>query len=148
MRDDHFSDFGNTVNPKASFRYHQIKMVMFRGSASTSFRAPTLFDRLAIVLPGATTTTGAAWDDPVQCPGELPAVAGTGKTLPGLVSATVCNVKLPKQTGSNAELVPETSVGGTLGMVVEPMKNLTVSLDYWRITMDKMLANLPEQAYF
>ncbi len=148
VRDDHFSDFGNTVNPKASFRYQPNQVVMFRGSANTGFRAPTLFDRYGYRLPGATTTTGAAWDDPVQCPGPTPAVAGTGKALPGLVSATVCNVKLPKQTGSNAELVPETSVGGTLGMVVEPMKNLTVSLDYWRITMDKMLANLPEQAYF
>ncbi|MBC3883260.1 TonB-dependent receptor [Undibacterium sp. LX40W] len=148
VRDDHFSDFGNTVNPKASFRYQPNSVVMFRGSANTGFRAPTLFDRYGYRLPGATTTTGAAWDDPVQCPGPTPAIAGTGKALPGLVSATVCNVKLPKQTGSNAELIPETSVGGTLGMVVEPMKNLTVSVDYWRITMDKMLANLPEQAYF
>jgi iron complex outermembrane receptor protein len=148
VRDDHFSDFGNTVNPKASFRYQPNSVVMFRGSANTGFRAPTLFDRYGYRLPGATTTTGAAWDDPVQCPGPTPAIAGTGKALPGLVSATVCNVKLPKQTGSNNELIPETSVGGTLGMVVEPMKNLTVSVDYWRITMDKMLANLPEQAYF
>lgn len=148
VRDDHFSDFGNTVNPKASFRYQPNSVVMFRGSANTGFRAPTLFDRYGYRLPGSTTTTGAAWDDPVQCPGPTPAIAGTGKALPGLVSATVCNVKLPKQTGSNAELIPETSVGGTLGMVVEPMKNLTVSVDYWRITMDKMLANLPEQAYF
>ena len=148
VRDDHFSDFGNTINPKASFRYQPNQVVMFRGSANTGFRAPTLFDRYGYRLPGATTTTGAAWDDPVQCPGPTPAIAGTGKALPGLVSATVCNVKLPKQTGSNAELIPETSVGGTLGMVVEPMKNLTMSVDYWRITMDKMLANLPEQAYF
>lgn len=148
VRDDHFSDFGNTVNPKASFRYQPNSVVMFRGSANTGFRAPTLFDRYGYRLPGATTTTGAAWDDPVQCPGPTPAIAGTGKALPGLVSATVCNVKLPKQTGSNNELIPETSVGGTLGMVVEPMKNLTVSVDYWRVTMDKMLANLPEQAYF
>ncbi|WMW79624.1 TonB-dependent receptor [Undibacterium cyanobacteriorum] len=148
VRDDHFSDFGNTINPKASFRYQPNQKIMFRGSANTGFRAPTLFDRYGYRLPGATTTTGAAWDDPLQCPSATPAVAGTGKALPGLVSATVCNVKLPKQTGSNAELVPETSVGGTLGMVVEPMKNLTVSVDYWRITMDKMLANLPEQAYF
>ncbi len=148
VRDDHFSDFGNTINPKASFRYQPNSVVMFRGSANTGFRAPTLFDRYGYRLPGATTTTGAAWDDPVQCPGPTPAIAGTGKALPGLVSATVCNVKLPKQTGSNNELVPETSVGGTLGMVMEPMKNLTMSVDYWRITMDKMLANLPEQAYF
>lgn len=148
LRDDHFSDFGNTLNPKASFRYQPNSMIMFRGSANTGFRAPTLFDRYGYRLPGATTTTSSAWDDPLQCPSATPAIANTGKPLPGLVAATVCNVKLPKQTGSNAELVPETSVGGTLGMVIEPMKNLTMSFDYWRVTMDDMLANLPEQAYF
>jgi len=148
VRDDHFSDFGNTINPKASFRYQPNSTIMFRGSANTGFRAPTLFDRYGYRLPGATTTTSSAWDDPLQCPSATPAIANTGKPLPGLVASTVCNVKLPKQTGSNAELVPETSVGGTLGMVIEPMKNLTVSFDYWRVSMDKMLANLPEQVYF
>ena len=147
-RDDYFSDFGNTFNPKASFRYEPMKSLMFRGSANTGFRAPTLFDRYGYRLPGATTTTAAKWDDPVLCPGGTPGVAGTGTAKPGYVAATVCNVSLPKQTGSNNELTPEKSRGFTLGMVVEPAKNLTFSLDYWNIRMTDMLANLPEQAYF
>lgn len=148
VRDDHFSDFGNTINPKASFRYQPNSSLMFRGSANTGFRAPTLFDRYGYRVPGANATTGAAWDDPVQCPSATPAIAGSGKALPGLVSATVCNLRLPRQTGSNPDLVPETSVGGTLGVVIEPMKNLTMSFDYWQIKMDDMLANLPQEAYF
>lgn len=148
VRDDHFSDFGNTVNPKASFRYQPTSALMFRGSVNTGFRAPTLFDRYGYRVAGANSTTGAAWDDPVQCPSATPAVAGSGKALPGLVSATVCNLKLPRQTGSNPELTPETSKGGTLGVVIEPMKSMTASFDFWKITMDNMLANLPEQAYF
>jgi iron complex outermembrane receptor protein len=148
IRDDHFSDFGNTINPKASFRYEPMKTLMFRGSANTGFRAPTLFDRYGYRLPGATTTTSAKWDDPVLCPSATPAIAGTGKALPGNVAAAVCNVNLNKQTGSNADLVPEKSRGYTLGMVVEPAKNLTLSLDYWNIRMTDMLANLPEQVYF
>ena len=148
VRDDHFSDFGNTINPKASFRYQPTKELMFRGSANTGFRAPTLFDRYGYRLPGATTKTAAKWDDPVQCPGGTPGVAGTGKALPGLVASTVCNTTLPKQTGSNADLQPEKSKGYTFGLVVEPLKNLTVSADYWHIEMTDMLANLPEQVYF
>ena len=109
IRDDHFSDFGNTFNPKASFRYEPMKSLMFRGSANTGFRAPTLFDRYGYRLAGATTTTAAKWDDPVLCPSATPAVAGTGKALPGYVASAVCNVQLPKQTGSNADLVPEKS---------------------------------------
>ena len=147
-RDDHFSDFGNTFNPKASFRYEPMKQLMFRGSANTGFRAPTLFDAYGYRLPGATTTTSAKWDDPKLCPGGTPGVAGTGKPLPGYVASAVCNVTLPKQTGSNADLIPEKSKGFTLGMVVEPTRALTVSLDYWNIRMTDMLANLPEQVYF
>jgi iron complex outermembrane receptor protein len=148
VRDDHFSDFGNTVNPKASFRWEPMKQLMFRGSYNTGFRAPTLFDRYGYRLPGATTTTAAKWDDPVLCPGGTPGVAGTGKPLPGYVAGAVCNTTLPKQTGSNPDLTPEKSKGFTFGTVIEPTRNLTVSLDYWNIKMTDMLANLPEQVYF
>ncbi len=148
VRDDRFSDFGNTINPKASFRYEPMKSLMFRGSANTGFRAPTLFDRYGYRLAGATTTTASKWDDPVLCPSATPAVAGSGKPQPGYVASAVCNVALPKQTGSNPDLVPEKSKGFTLGVVVEPAKDLTLSLDYWNIRMTDMLANLPEQVYF
>lgn len=148
VRDDHFSDFGNTINPKVSFRYQPMKQVMLRGSANTGFRAPTLFDRYGYRLPGATTTTAAKWDDPLQCPGGTPGLAGTGKPLPGLVASTVCNTTLPKQTGSNPDLQPEKSKGYTLGIVLEPYKDVMASIDYWHIEMKDMLANLPEQVYF
>lgn len=147
-RDDYFSDFGNTFNPKASFRYQPSKSIMFRGSANTGFRAPTLFDAYGYRLPGANGLTASKWDDPTLCPGGKPGVAGSGTALPGYVTADVCNVQLPKQTGSNANLKPETSKGFTLGVVLEPAKDLTVSFDYWDIRMKDMLANLPEQAYF
>ena len=148
VRDDHFSDFGNTINPKISFRWEANKQLMFRGSANTGFRAPTLFDAYGYRLPGATGLTSAKWDDPVLCPGGTPGVAGTGTALPGYVTGNVCNVQLPKQTGSNAGLKPEKSKGFTLGVVMEPVKNAMISLDYWNIKMTDMLANLPEQVYF
>jgi iron complex outermembrane receptor protein len=147
-RDDYFSDFGNTFNPKASFRYEASKAIMFRGSANTGFRAPTLFDAYGYRLPGATGKSSGRWDDPVLCPGGTPGVANTGKPLPGYVQSEVCNVQLPKQVGSNPNLKPEESRGFTLGTVLEPVKNVTVSFDYWNIRMKDMLANLPEQVYF
>jgi len=148
VRDDHFSDFGNTINPKASFKYTVNKGLMFRGSANTGFRAPTLFDRYGYRLPGATTTTAAKWDDPVLCPGGTPGVAGTGKALPGYVESTVCNTKFDKQTGSNPDVGPEKSKGASLGVVFEPMRNATVSVDYFYVDLKDQIANLPEQVYF
>ncbi|MFL6675210.1 MAG: TonB-dependent receptor [Massilia sp.] len=148
VRDDYFSDFGNTINPKASFRYEPTKSLMFRGSANTGFRAPTLFDRYGYRTAGANGSTAGRWDDPLLCPGGKPGVAGTGTAAPGRVASEVCNAQLPRQTGSNPDVVPEKSRGWTLGTVIEPIKNLTVSLDYWNIRMTDMLANLPEQAIF
>ena len=38
-RYDKYSDFGNTFNPKLSFRFQPNRAVLLRGSASTGFRA-------------------------------------------------------------------------------------------------------------
>jgi iron complex outermembrane receptor protein len=148
VRADRFSDVGTTVNPKISFRYQPNTFLMFRGSANTGFRAPTLFDRYGYRTNVANTTTSARWDDPVLCPGGQVGQPGTGKALPGYNAADVCNAKLNKLTGSNNSLKPEKSVGGTLGVVIEPMKSMTMSFDYWQVNMKDMLANLPEQVYF
>ena len=81
-RHDDYSDFGGTSNPKASFRWQPTKQLMFRGSASTGFRAPTLFDRYGYRLPGATSLSTSKWDDPLLCPGTT-GMAGTGTAVAG-----------------------------------------------------------------
>jgi iron complex outermembrane receptor protein len=88
VRADHFNDFGTTVNPKLSFRWEPMKQLMFRGSANTGFRAPTLFDAYGYRLPGATGLTAAKWDDPVLCPGGTPGVAGVMSSCPSRPAPT------------------------------------------------------------
>jgi iron complex outermembrane receptor protein len=148
VRVDRYSDVGNTVTPKISFRYQPAKWVMFRGSANSGFRAPTLFDRYGYRATVATTTTAAKWDDPVLCPGPTPTIPGTGTAVAGVNASDVCNAKLNKMTGSNRALKPEKSKGGTLGVVFEPNSAFTASFDYWQVNMKDMLANLPENVYF
>jgi iron complex outermembrane recepter protein len=146
-RDDHYSDMGNTFNPKASFRFQPSRQLMFRGSASTGFRAPTLFDRYGYRVAGANATTASKMDDPVLCPSATPNIPGSGTALPGQVSSIVCNATQPRQTGANRDLMPEKSHNFSLGMVFEPIKNATVSIDYWKVSMTNMIANLPENAF-
>lgn len=147
VRGDRYSDFGGTVNPKASFRYQPARLVMFRGSASTGFRAPTVFDRYGYRLPGATALTNAKWDDPVLCPGTM-GVPGTGKAVAGANPLIVCNATQPLQNGSNPAVLPEKSSNLTLGMVVEPLKNMTVSLDYFNIHVKNSIGQLSQNAIF
>ncbi|MEO7495006.1 MAG: TonB-dependent receptor [Massilia sp.] len=147
VRADHYSDFGNTLNPKASFRYQPNKLVMLRGSASTGFRAPTVFDRYGYRLPGATALTNGKWDDPVLCPGTM-GVPGTGKAVAGANALIVCNATQPLQNGSNPEVLPEESRNLTLGVVFEPVKNFTASFDYFNIHVTNAIGQLAQNAIF
>ncbi len=54
-RYDHYSDAGNTFNPKIGFRYQPIKRLLLRGSANTGFRAPTLYELNGPVVDPAST---------------------------------------------------------------------------------------------
>ncbi len=147
LRGDRYSDFGGTVNPKASFRYQPARMIMFRGSASTGFRAPTVFDRYGYRLPGATALTGGKWDDPVLCPGVM-GVPGTGKAVAGANPLVVCNTNLPLQNGSNPAVLPEKSRNFTVGTVIEPFANASVSLDYYNIHVSDTIGSLAQNAIF
>ena len=146
-RADSYSDFGNTINPKASFRYQPAKNLMLRGSASTGFRAPTLFDRYGYRLPGATALTTSRWDDPLLCPGTV-GLAGSGRAVAGANPLIVCNAQLPVQQGSNPDVLPEKSRSLTLGVVIEPMRNMMLSLDYYNIHFRNSIGQLPQNAIF
>jgi iron complex outermembrane receptor protein len=121
VRQDHYSGFGNTVNPKVSFRWQPMPSLLFRGSYNEGFRAPA-FNQL---FNGVTENTYAGKDlaDPGKC--------ATGKvdtTKPGCESITPIIL-----TGGKASLGPETAKQGTIGFVVEPSARFSANLDLWEI---------------
>jgi iron complex outermembrane receptor protein len=151
VRADHFSDFGNTINPKVSFRYQPHRMVMLRGTASTGFRAPTLPELYG--TPRVRTPSTNRWDDPLLCPSATPSVPNTGSLNPayaglGLDPATVCNTPLTTLTGANPDLRPEKSRTLTAGIVIEPVKNAMISFDVWDIRMKGTIAQMTEDTIF
>jgi iron complex outermembrane receptor protein len=153
VRADHFSDFGSTVNPKASFRYQPLKQLMLRGTVSTGFRAPTLPELYG--TPRTLTPSSFSWDDPLLCPSTTPGAAGTGQltTDPRYASlnldpSRVCNTRLTTLTGANPELEPEKAKTFTVGFVVEPFKNFMATVDFWKIDMKKTIAQIDEPTIF
>ncbi len=137
IRYDKYSDFGNTTNPKGGFRFQPIQQVLFRGSYSTGFRAPSLFDLNA---PSVYTNTGNAYNDPVRCPG--------GNPLPGVSRGDNCQVQFQALIGGNKALQAETSKNYSLGTVIEPVKNLTVSIDLWQVLLKKQISGLSQDTIF
>jgi iron complex outermembrane receptor protein len=120
-RRDHYTGFGNTFNPKVSFRYQPLEQLMFRGSYNTSFRAPS-FNQL---FNGITDSPYAGKDlaDPAKCPSLK-----VDSSKPGCESITP-NVL----TGGKSTLGPETAKQATIGMVFEPSPSFNANLDLWEI---------------
>lgn len=130
IRRDDYSLVGATTNPKMAFRYQPADFLLFRGSASKGFLAPSFQQlysgSLSQELPnGVIDQEGCA-----QHPGV----------------PEYCAIdRLDYKTGGNKNLKPETSKQGSVGIVIEPFKGYSASFDYWAInTKDRILNRTPQ----
>lgn len=124
VRNDHYSQIGDTTNPKIAFKYTPSKNLLFRGSVNTGFRAPT---PQQLNLGSVELALTGVFSDPVRCP----------------VDPTQCQINSqPYRAGGNPSLKPETSKQGTLGVVVMPTKSLQFSADYWQVELDNRIRSL------
>jgi iron complex outermembrane receptor protein len=131
FRYDRYSDFGHTTNPKFSFTYRPTDTVLLRGSYSKGFRAPSLYE---INAANTYTNAGDTMDDPINCPGGTP--------IPGKSAAANCGQQFQVLNGGNKQLSPERSKNGTFGIVLEPVKDLSITADYWSIRLTQQISNL------
>jgi iron complex outermembrane receptor protein len=147
VRADKFSDVGGTVNPKVSFRYQPTRSLLFRGSYNTGFHAPSLIERYGSAK-GGIGNSKENFDDPLLCPGGKLGTGGGGTALPGYSALVVCNAKQPHITGSNPALAPEKSSNFTIGTAFEPVKNVSITLDFWRIQVTDTIGTLSDAVIF
>ncbi len=126
-RQDHYDGFGNTFNPKVSFKFQPVDQLMFRGSYNTGFRAPS-FNQL---FNGFTDSIYAGKDlaDPGKC-----ATLKVDSTKPGCESITPII-----RTGGKDTLGPETAKQATIGMVFEPSARFSANLDLWEVRKENTI---------
>ncbi len=127
---DNYSGFGDTVNPKVTFRYRPFDMLAFRGSYNTAFRIPTFSD---LGNPISLSQVFESFADPAICPGARPNVA-----IPGCIdlsdrTADPTAPVLNSVSGGKPDLKPEDAELMSIGFVFEPTRKLSLSLDWWRI---------------
>ena len=116
VRYDNYQNIGNTVNPKASLRWQPLSWLLFRGSAGTGFRAPSLTDLYA---SQATSVTSNGTRDPIKCPVFDP-------------NNSACSFQFTTVLGGNPNLKPEKSKEYTLGLIFQPTADLNVTVDsFW-----------------
>ncbi len=139
-RYDHYSDFGSTTNPKVSFRFEPSKRFLVRGSYSTGFRAPSLYELHASQAYG---NSDGGDNDPRYTD---PNTGVCSTTAPSYANA--CNQQFEQLTGGNLKLKPERSHSINLGTVIEPIDNVTAEFDYWNIRYNNQIGALPDNTLF
>lgn len=133
VRYDSYSDVGSSTNPKVGLRWQPAKQWLFRASAGTGFRAPTLSDLRASTT---TSTTAGVYDDPLRC-GQ-----------PGAVPDQDCANQFQTTSGGNENLKPEKSKQFSFGFVWGPTASFSASIDYWRIKKTDVIATLSDALVF
>ncbi|HEY0625845.1 MAG TPA: TonB-dependent receptor [Allosphingosinicella sp.] len=127
-RIDDYGDFGTTTNPMVNFKFRPWEPLMFRGNYNTAFRVPA-FNQL---FNGITESlyTGSDLADPETCP------TGRPSTTPGCENL-VRTIDI--LNGGNLDLEPETAEMYSLGVVFEPSRNFSASVDFFSIKRDNTI---------
>ena len=115
VRHDRYPN-ASATNPKVSLRYQPISQVLLRGSYGKGFREPSLPE----LYNQQTIGTSPNLTDPQ-----------TGQF--GQFNQTY---------GGNRNLQPEKSEQSSLGIVVDPVKGLSVAVDWWKINVNNLVTTL------
>lgn len=135
-RYDRYSDFGGTTNPKVALRWQPMRALLLRASWGTGFRAPTLYDLFTPLTQRA--VFGASLQDPLRCP-----VTGLPADCPGQFGGA-----FPSAAGGNRNLGPEKSEQANAGIAWEPIRGLSLSVDYWKINERDVIGTLDPAVVF
>jgi iron complex outermembrane receptor protein len=120
-RRDDYTGFGSTTNPKYTLRYVPIEQLLFRGSYSTGFRVPTFKQQFDPSF--STIYAGVDLIDPL-----------TGLAIPANTLNTI--------SGGKADLNPEEAKMKSFGVVISPIKNITLGVDWWSINRTGTIQSL------
>jgi iron complex outermembrane receptor protein len=118
LRNDHYPNAVST-NPKFSMSFAPVSQVKLRGSYGTGFREPSLPE----LYDQQTVDTTAQFKNPFN----------------GTVG------QYPEVIGGNKDLKPEKSQQSSFGLVLEPAKNVSATIDYYHIRVSNEVTTLDPQ---
>ena len=127
-RYDHYENF-NKFTPAASFKWSPMREIGVRGTFAKGFRAPNP----AEVGNAGSFFTFNGIDDPVLCANGNP---DTRNNVP-----SSCGLNPPYVQLTTKDLSPEKSTSYTLGLILEPAKGLSATLDYYNIKVTNQIVS-------
>lgn len=109
--EDYGGTTGDTIDPKLAVSWRATDDFSLRGSISTSFRAPSIFQR-----------------------------DGGGTSLNQMIDPlTGAAAFAADRTSGNDELVPEESTAYNLGFSLEPVDDWSIEMDYWNFDFTNLI---------
>ena len=125
IRFDQYQGVGRSVTPKLGLRWQPVSAVLVRGSIGRGFRAPSLAD----LYTGETQSVSpTGLSDSLRCPTTADAIKD-------------CNTQFTTTFSGNAALKPERSENATLGLVLQPLNNVSVAIDYFKVRLKDTIVN-------
>ncbi len=121
LRYEDFSDVGDTTVAKVAFGWRPVEPLLLRGSWSEAFRAPNLVTINEDIVARSNTRIDYACQYAADYGGDPEQ------------DTIDCENSIQRTAQGSADLQPEESDNYSLGFVYEPIDNLTLTLDYWRI---------------
>ncbi|QJR12055.1 Vitamin B12 transporter BtuB [Usitatibacter rugosus] len=116
IRTEHYSDFGNATTPKFGVKYTPWEFLALRGTYAKGFRAPALTQ----ISESSVQAFNNGVRDPIRCP---------------VFDANLrdCATSFASYIRANPDLKPEKSDNYNLGFIIQPTRDLSATVDYWRI---------------
>ncbi len=127
LRYEDFSDIGDTTVGKIAVGWRPIDMLLFRGSWSEAFRVPNLVtvNESGVARSNTRNDYVCFFADPDE------------DTLD-------CRHGIQRTAQGSADLLPEQSTNISVGIVFEPLENLTFTIDYWEIEKEDTIGLIGE----
>ena len=124
VRSDNYTIFGRATKPKFALSWKPTPELLVRASYAGGFRAPSLSEQFL----GQTVSFPQFVDTP-RCAAYR---AFFGNADPRALA--ICGlVQVRNLSGGNPALIPEESKSYNIGFVFEPMRDLSVGMDFYRI---------------
>ena len=123
-RYDDYDAFSGEFSPQISARFQPFEPLVIRASWGEGFKAPNLRE----VSQPPSLDFGQEFTDVLRCDALMIAPCPSASTT--------------EQTGGNPNLEPETSESFNVGVVVDPLPGLSLSVDWYTIDIENLVDSL------
>ncbi|MGK6320796.1 TonB-dependent receptor plug domain-containing protein [Sphingomonas sp. DT-204] len=129
-RYDDYSSGQSNFSPKVGAKFRPIQQVLIRGTWSKGFRIPSFNEAYGLPTTGYTTLS-------INCTtyAEFCASHNNNTYVTG-------QYNLGRTSTGNPALDPEKSTSWTAGVVLEPIRNVSFTIDYFNIKVKDVIGNI------